>query len=336
MKTLQYKTFYEWMCNNEEVPEKVKEYFTKAKLFLIRKELFINIHQKTKGKYNLNPFNENNSNPQKILDFPFKKLFIEPSEDMFLSFKIGKVHFKGYLVEEDVFNDKIIVTMFYRINDSNMLYSFPYEINKFLKKESNGLIETNTGKRQYIETLKMLGYNYNEEDIPLNTSILNPKEWDKKEQLENKEFWMLARFLSNMLSDFVNIIQFINSINSEIIYIGSTKLDYKKRKNSGQIPIPETYTIYLHNQPTKKRGYLFDGIRFSPRYVFDVRGHRRHYRNKKIYRNLYMLYDKGKLPKEYNMDKRGFIYRWINPFKRGSGFYIKKQYNITKQEYHNL
>ena len=58
--------------------------------------------------------------------------------------------------------------------------------------------------------------------------------------------------------------------------------------------------------------------------------------NKKVYRNLYVLYEKGKLPKEYNMNEKGFIYRWINPFRRGSGFYVKKQYNVTKQEYHKL
>jgi hypothetical protein len=334
MKTLQYRTFYDWMSNNEETPEKLKEYFKQAKLFLIKKDLFLNIHKKSRAKYNLNPFNPENNNPQKILDFPFKKIFIEPSEDIEMGFKIGQVSFKGFLAEEDVFKDKLIITIFYRIGEQ--LLSFPYEIKKFLRKETKGLIECNTGKLQYIETLKQLGYNYGEEDIPLDTSILNPEEWNKKQTLDNKEFWKLAQFLSNMLSDFVNIIQFINSINSEIVYIGSTKLDYKKRKNSGEIPISETYTIYLHNQPIKKRGYLFDGEGFSPRYVFDVRGHRRHYRNKKVYRNLYILYEKGKLPKEYNLDGKGFVYRWINPFRRGSGFYVKKQYNITKQEYHKL
>ena len=40
--------------------------------------------------------------------------------------------------------------------------------------------------------------------------------------------------------------------------------------------------------------------------------------------------------KKNNIDNSGSIYRWINPFTRGSGFYIKKQYDVKKSEYHKL
>jgi hypothetical protein len=348
MKVGNYRTCFDYLTNNPSQKEKFKDTLKNSKLFLLKKDLFYTFANELKGQGKemypkLNPYDKDNPNPQLIFELPFDSIFLEFSESIEIG---GYISYSlvGFLVEDcdktpdlnnENYKDCYMITVFLKIGE--LLNSVPVKIKKYLSKEHPDLINEEVNNTLMLRTLAVFGFDTTFLDTPqADNKILDYNSWKYLQNTENAPYYHLLGHISNELFIAISILQFINSINSEIVYIGSTDLDRKKRLNSGQIPIPETYTIYLKEKPIKKRGYLFDGSNFSSSYIYDVRGHKRHYRNKEKYKTLYSIHKEGKLPEVYKFNEGGIIYRWINSFKRGSGFYIKKQYNISKSDYHKL
>jgi hypothetical protein len=131
----------------------------------------------------------------------------------------------------------------------------------------------------------------------------------------------------------MNLIYFINSEDVKIMVHTRSEKNSKRRIENNKIPIPTHSKIQIIGYLAKyleKKETLGTSKGFTHR--FTVRGHWRHFWNKKFDR-LYKLYSEGKLKdiegKQYLMDGSGALKVWIYPYIKGEGILIDKKYELN-------
>jgi len=292
------------------------EFVKQSKLFIIKNELvelFLKEIKKGAGPKTI-PFNEKNKLPQPVLRLPFDKIWIEPFNEInqFIYPKLN-ITWLGSLVEDLGGNFFHVTTTF---SHKEIVHAFPVKIHKYNRKtvmfqgkpEEICMMGTSIPILEIIS--KSIGLKYTQEDI---LEIVGEQVISGSIKTTNPLLG-LNLFTKTVFDLMTWIIQYINTSNSEIVYIGASKEYYKKKKGN-KIQIPPAYVIYLRNRIVKP-GFLFNGKKFSSNYVFDIRGHFRTFKNKR-----------------YTKMQGKTI--WINPFKKGRGKYVKKRYVITRSDLWN-
>lgn len=125
-----------------------------------------------------------------------------------------------------------------------------------------------------------------------------------------------------------NFLDFLNHPEIEIITIERSEEQNNKRVLRGKQPIPTIHSIKCTG---KLKEYLDSDLKVDFKgysHMFDVRGHYIHFRNKDRYKRIYGLGDDYIKKLGYQKDLNGMISKWIAPFRKGKGIYIKKDYEV--------
>ncbi len=324
-----YLTAYDFYCNIKGTKNPLgketnfSEIANECKLFVIRNELinlFLTELQKGSSQ-KIIPFDETNPNKeQPILRLPFEKIWIEPFEEIpnaiFPKLGIcwlGVMIEDGKTIEEPNSNDYFYFTFIVYRNKNLAL--IPIKIKKYvrIKIEGEDTPHAETYPELVAMSLRILGFGVTKEDI--NEVIGTTHTVVQGKVTTSNRLLCLDYFMGNIFSLTTWIIQYINTANSEISYIGNSEKDYQRRISKGTVPVPPAHTIILKDKIIKP-GFLFDGKKFSLKYIFDVRGHYRTFKNSR-YKNML-----GKTI-------------WINPFKRGKGKFVKKNNRTTRADLWN-
>lgn len=159
---------------------------------------------------------------------------------------------------------------------------------------------------------------------------------------ENKFGWVKLRLYEkernkglNKLKEYImNLIYFINSEDVKVMVHTRSEKNAQRRIQNNKVPLPSYNKIqiigylakYLEKVENKEIGV---GKGFTHR--FTVRGHWRHFWNKK-FDNLYKMYNAGNLKniegKQYLIDGSGALKVWIFPYIKGQGILINKDYKL--------
>ena len=286
-------------------------------------DLFVKELQSYKGNapYKLNPKTDMDNIKQPIIRLPFKKIWVELSEPL-ISKTIPKFNFEllAFLIEfegEDLEKDWIYFTLFFTQNTSNKIEKdkrgiilFPLRIHKYERQICDGveIPLMDTSSKFICDMAESLGLTYSQYDIAELENIT----YFSGSGVTSNNLIALKIFVGNVFVLFTWILQYIHSANSEIVYIGNSKEDYENKLKRGRTPVPPAHTIILRNKLIRT-GYLFNGYKFSKDYSFSVRGH---------YRTL--------KHERYTIARWKTV--WINPFRKGKGEYVKKNYVITRQD----
>ncbi len=140
------------------------------------------------------------------------------------------------------------------------------------------------------------------------------------------------KYIKKLKEYIMNFVDFINSEDVKLMFKEKTEKNSQRRTQRGKLPLPSYNRIYVVGYLAKYLNKLESqelDTRFS--HKFWVRGHFMHFWNKKIYKNLYESYQKGKLDnfegKKYKIDD-GVLRVWVYPYIKGEGILMEKGYKL--------
>ena len=138
----------------------------------------------------------------------------------------------------------------------------------------------------------------------------------------------------NKLKEYImNLIYFINSEDVKLLVKVRSEKNTQRRIQNNKIPIPTRSKIQITGYLAKYLDKIeSSGMTRGFNNRFTVRGHWRHFWNKRFDR-LYQSYKEGKLKntdkRQYVMDSNGNLKLWIYPFIKGEGILIENKYELT-------
>jgi len=152
---------------------------------------------------------------------------------------------------------------------------------------------------------------------------------------------------NNEIRNFVmNFVEFVNSDDVRFNFIEKTESNIERRLKKGKIPLPSFNKIYLYGfrkvyfkQLIKQKEKIESlNIRKGLSYAFTIRGHYKHFWNKKVFHILYEAYEKGEINKigskhykegrEYVMDENRVLKLYVYPCIKGEGKLIDSRYEL--------
>jgi hypothetical protein len=257
---------------------------------------------------------------------------------------INKKTWKGYL-------NFLIKSKIFYINNKQIKL-FDNTKNKIFNREMPFKnIYLNFEKPIYLDNYRIYGINVNktlDKNIVIlimgfnvtNTSIKrdvlcpiiinnNGLDFEKVGFLEVFKEFKIYKIFCNRIGNIVcNFLDFINHFEVDIKEVNISKERNKKRLKKGKEPLNDFNFIEIKGELKKYVNSLNSNNKNNISYMFDVRGHYRHFRDIKRYK---ILYEKSEIElnkQGYQINTKGLISKYIKSYKKGQGIYIKKNYNI--------
>ena len=127
-----------------------------------------------------------------------------------------------------------------------------------------------------------------------------------------------------------NFLDFLEHPDVELEEVARSERQNKKRIANGVTPIPTQ--VYV--RATGKLKKYFDNIKNNTHkgfsHSFDVRGHYMHFWDKEHFCKIYKLKPDQLKEKGYQVDNNGLVSKWVMPYVKGQGIYVKKDYVVAK------
>jgi hypothetical protein len=253
-----------------------------------------------------------------------------PFPIMFVDIKFTKEELSKFGIK--IKYDEIIGIM---LRSGSMFLSSDKEVtkqDKFIKilddELSQEQVEGAVGTSLRITTLSREGNEFRFDTFNKNINITEEDSMDigvheiKTADKRAKEF--IHKFV-------INVINFINEPEVEIIEKTRSQKNIERRKKAGKIPIPSSLIVKLTGHMKKYITQVKQsGALRHYGYRFWIAGHWRHFKKKKAFNKLYEKYDIGELDKNYVWDySKDCLRKYIFPFVKGEGVLIDKRYRLV-------
>lgn len=137
------------------------------------------------------------------------------------------------------------------------------------------------------------------------------------------------KYQKKIINFFYSFCNFINEPEVRIVDNEFNPKNNKRRVEKGKMPLPANKRIVIDGNLKKYISDYNSGLSHGLSCRFSVRGHFMHFRDEKRYSNLYEISEEYLLEKGYQK-VNGVIKKWVKPYIKGNGIFVKKDYKIIK------
>lgn len=137
------------------------------------------------------------------------------------------------------------------------------------------------------------------------------------------------KFQKKIINFFYSFCNFINEPEVKIIDNPFNPKNNKRRVEKDKMPLPANKRIVIDGNLKQYISDYNSGLSHGLSCRFSVRGHFMHFRDEKRYSALYETSEDYLKSRGYQKTN-GVIKKWVKPYIKGNGIFVKKDYKIVK------